>query len=187
MKLKLAGLTALLPVFTIPAALSAQAIDRRISLEARGGINVPTFDITDAAEAGPSFGAGIGVRVAPRVTLLGEADFGFHGGADLAAGGSGPDVNVYHFMGKVGFDVFRRDKWSILVNAGAGALTFDVDGGPSETYFAINVGAKIGYAVSPVVDLVLSPQGDIAFTDEAVLGTDNAWVWPFAVGLRFNF
>jgi hypothetical protein len=32
----------------------------------------------------------------------------------------------------------------------------------------------------------MSPQGDIAFTDEDVLGTDNAWVWPFSVGVRIN-
>lgn len=187
MKLKISGLLALGLVGLIPAALSAQTVDRRISFEARGGVNVPTFDITDAAKAGPSFGATLGLRVAPRVMLLGEADFGFHQGADLPLGGVGPDVNVYHFMGKVGFDVLKRDRWSILVNAGAGALAFDVDGGPNETYFAVNVGAKIGYAVTPVVDVVLSPQGDIAFTDEAVLGTDNSWVWPFAAGIRFHF
>ena len=33
----------------------------------------------------------------------------------------------------------------MIVNAGAGALTFDVDGAGSNTYPAINVGAEIAY------------------------------------------
>jgi hypothetical protein len=74
---------------------------------------------------------------------------------------------------------------SLLVNAGGGAMTFDVDGG-SNTYPAINVGAKIRYRFSPRLSLVLSPQGDIAFTDEDVLGTGDAWVWPFTAGLRLG-
>jgi hypothetical protein len=74
----------------------------------------------------------------------------------------------------------------VIVNAGAGALTFDVDGAGSSTYPAINVGAKIGYRLSPRVQLLLSPQGDIAFTDEEDVGTSNAWVWPFTAGVRIG-
>jgi len=66
------------------------------------------------------------------------------------------------------------------------AMTFDIDGAASHTYPAINVGAKIGYRVSPRVQLLLSPQGDIAFTKDAEVGTSNAWVWPFTVGLRIG-
>jgi len=32
--------------------------------------------------------------------------------------------------------------------------------------------------------LLLSPQGDIAFSKEDELGTNNAWVWPFTAGIR---
>lgn len=167
------------------SAQGAYGPDSRISLEARGTAAVPTFDIADAARTGPGFGLGVGVAVAPRVWLMADADFGFHSGQDL-----GPDVNVYHYMGKVGFDVLKpgSSRWSVLVNAGAGAMTFDIraPGAPSKTYFGINVGGKIGYALSDRVDLLISPQGDIAFTDAAVLGTDNAWVWPFAAGLRLR-
>jgi hypothetical protein len=74
----------------------------------------------------------------------------------------------------------------VILNAGAGALTFDVDGGEANTYPAINVGAKIGYQFTPRVALVLSPQGDIAFTDEDEVGTTNAWVWPFTAGIRIG-
>ncbi|HKK07246.1 MAG TPA: outer membrane beta-barrel protein [Gemmatimonadota bacterium] len=167
---------------------SAQGMGRAgppVSLELRGGVPVPTFDIADVAGAGPGFGVGVGVAVAPRVWLMADGDFGFHPGQD-----PGPDVNVYHYMGKVGYDLVPAgsSRWSLLVNAGAGAMTFDVraPGAPTKTYFGINVGAKIGYAVTDRLDLLLSPQGDIAFTDADVLGTDNAWVWPFAAGLRLR-
>jgi hypothetical protein len=52
------------------------------------------------------------------------------------------------------------------------------DGAGSNTYPAINVGAKIGNRLSPRVQLLLSPQGDIAMTDDQEVGTSNAWVWP---------
>ena len=158
-------------------------------LEARGGSSVPTFDISDVVDAGPSFGVGVGLRVAPRVWLMGDADFGFHSGSDLATGGSAPDVDVYHFMAKAGFELLRpgTSPWSVVVNLGAGALTFSPEGGDSKTYPAINAGAKIAYRFSPRFSAVLSPQGDIAFTDEDELGTTNAWVWPFTAGLRVNF
>jgi hypothetical protein len=37
------------------------------------------------------------------------------------------------------------------------------------------------------VDFLISPQGDIAFSDEAEVGTSNSWVWPFGVGLRIKY
>lgn len=172
-----------------PAVMVAQSETPNWWLEARGGSSVPTFDIADAVDAGPSFGAGVGVRVAPRVWLMGDVDFGFHPGADLAVGSSGPDVDVYHFMAKAGFELLQpgTSPWSVVVNLGAGVLNFRPEGSDSKTYPAINAGAKIGYRASPRITLLLSPQGDIAFTDEAELGTSNAWVWPFTAGLRVNF
>jgi hypothetical protein len=177
-----AGVTLL----TIPSPAQAQAEGRRVTIEARAGLNVPTFDISDAVDAGPSFGIGAAVQLRPRVYLLGDFDLGFHSGAGLPGGTSAPDVKVYHYMAKVGYQLLAEGSspWSVIVNAGAGAMTFDVDGAGSNTYPAINVGAKIGYRVSPRVSLLLSPQGDIAFTKDAEVGTTNAWVWPFTAGVR---
>jgi hypothetical protein len=172
-----------------PTLAVAQVEAPKWYLEARGGSTVPTFDIADAVDAGPSFGAGVGVRIAPRIWLMGDVDFGFHPGADLVAGTPGPDVDVYHFMAKAGVELLRpgTSPWSVVVNLGAGAVNFRPEGGEARTYPAINAGAKIGYQVSPRVTLLLSPQGDIAFTDEDELGTTNAWVWPFTAGARINF
>jgi hypothetical protein len=174
-------------LLALGAAASAEAQDapRRFTLEARGGFNVPTFDISDAVDAGPSIGAGLGYQLSPRLWLLGDVDLGFHSGAELG-GVEGPDVKVYHYMAKVGYAVVPEGSspWSVILNAGGGAMTFDVDGAGSNTYPAINVGAKIAYRLSPRVSFLLSPQGDIAFSDEDEIGTGNSWVWPFTAGFR---
>lgn len=178
----LAGVTLL----CLPPAAAAQGQAGRVTIEGRAGLNVPTFDIADAVDPGPSFGVGAAVQVRPRLYLLGDLDLGFHPGADLPGGAELADVKVYHYMAKVGYELLTpgSSPWSVIVNAGAGALTFDPDGAASRTYPAINVGAKIAYQLSPRVALLLSPQGDIAFTKDEELGTNNAWVWPFTAGVR---
>lgn len=172
----------------IAASANAQSTDRRTTLELRAGVNVPTFDIADAVDAGPGFGVGAGVKVSDKIWVLGDLDFGFHSGADLGGGVSGPDVKVYHYIAKIGYEVVppSASPWSVMVNAGAGALTFNPDGPGSNTYPAINVGAKIGYRLGTRTSLLLSPQGDIAFAKKDELGTSNAWVWPFTAGVRFE-
>jgi hypothetical protein len=93
-------------------------------------------------------------------------------------------------MAKIGYSLTgpRERGWEALVNLGAGAVTFDVEGAPkTNTYFAINAGAKIAYNFNRSVAFVLSPQGDIAFSKKDELTTSDAWVWPFTTGLRINF
>lgn len=178
-------LTAALAATAITFATTpATAQDRRFVLEARGGLNVPTFDIADVAKAGPSFGAGLSYRLSPRIWLIGDADFGTHN----PKLGAGDDIKVYHFIGKLGYDLTAGSdgRWSVILNAGAGAMIFDA-GSQSFTYPAINVGAKLAYQLTPQFSFVLSPQGDIAFGKEDEITTTNAWVWPFAAGLRVAF
>lgn len=173
------------------SSAEAQSSGRRISLDARGGVAVPTFDIADVADPGPSVGVGLRIPVSGRLSVLADADFGFHPGAEQPGGTDGPDVNVFHYMGKLAVNLLGENAgpWSFEVNAGAGAMTFDVDapGVDPYTYFAINAGARLGYTPSPYVTLFLSPQGDIAFSDENEVGTDNSWVWPFSAGVQVNF
>jgi len=180
--LTLAGLGAL----AFAAPLAAQQPARSFFVEGLGGAVVPTFDIADVAKTGAAFGAAVGYRLSPRWVLMGEFDYGMH--KDKATGSV--DIKTLHYIAKLGYSLTGpRDRgWDALVNLGAGAVSFDVQGAPKKyTYFAINAGAKLAYNFNRSVALVLSPQGDIAFSKKAELTTTNAWVWPFTAGLRVSF
>ena len=182
--MKFTLITATLTTLALGARLDAQ--ERRLFLEGRGGAVVPTFDVADVAKVGPSFGATVGYRVTPRIAVFGEFDYGMH--KDKATGSA--DINTLHYMGKLGYAVVRPEErgWEVIINLGAGAVSFDVEGAPKTyTYFAINAGAKIAYHLNRSVAVVLSPQGDIAFSKSDDLTTNNAWVWPFTAGLRVAF
>ena len=169
-----------------PGALVAQAQDFAINL--RGGINIPTFDITDVAESGPGFGLGVQFPLGDKFFARVNADFGTH---DVVGAGS-VDVKVNHFIGGIGLPIVESSddsRWRVSVNAGAGIMTFDVDGAAeSLSYFAINAGGEIEYVISDAVSLLLSPQGDIAFvdTDDGFTGS-TAWVWPVTAGAKIRF
>jgi hypothetical protein len=168
------------------AATPLAAQHKGFFLEGRGGAVVPTFDIADVAKIGPSFGATVGYRITPRLALFGEFDYGMH--HDKATGSA--DIKTLHYMGKVGYAFVTPAErgWEVMVNLGAGAVSFDVEGAPKTyTYFAINAGAKIAYHFNRSFAVVLSPQGDIAFSKTDDLTTNNVWVWPFTAGLRVAF
>jgi|tagenome__1003787_1003787.scaffolds.fasta_scaffold20970095_5 hypothetical protein len=164
----------------------AQGPGKRFFLEGLGGVVVPTFDIGDVAKTGGAVGAAVGYKLNNRWVVLGEFDYGKH--KDQAT--SSADINTLHYIAKVGYSLTgpKERGWEALVNLGAGAVTFDVEGAPENfTYFAINAGAKIAYNFNPSFAFVLSPQGDIALSDESELTTTNAWVWPVTAGLRVSF
>ena len=48
-----------------PTVLAAQ--ERSVAVSVRGGLNVPTFDITDIAETGPGFGFGFQAPLGERL------------------------------------------------------------------------------------------------------------------------
>ena len=183
--LALAGLAAL-ALGPVNRAASAQAPAPRFFAEGLAGAVVPTFDISDVAKTGGALGAAIGYRLNDRWTLIGEFDYGRH--KDKLT--SSADINTLHYIAKVGYSLTgpRERGWEALVNLGAGAVTFDVEGAPQNfTYFAINAGAKLAYNFNRSVAFVLSPQGDIAFSDDAEVATNNSWVWPVTAGLRVSF
>lgn len=180
-------LAAIAALALAPAApVAAQQPSPRFFIEGLGGAVVPTFDIADVAKTGGAFGAAVGYRLDPRWVLMGEFDYGMH--KDKATGTA--DINTAHYIAKIGYVLSepRERGWNALVNLGAGAVSFDVQGAPKTfTYFAINAGAKLTYSFNRSFALVVSPQGDIAFSKKSELTTTNAWVWPFTAGLRVNF
>jgi len=177
----------LLAVALTAGSVQAQTAEKPWSVEGLAGAAVPTFDITDLADPGFVAGAAVGYMASDRVLGMVEVDFGSHDGAN-----GGPTVKVNHYMAKAGYRVFlsESEKWRIFVNLGLGAMTFDADvpGADANTYFAINAGAKIYYAINETFNIVISPQGDIAFTDKNDGFTGStAWVWPITAGLAVRF
>jgi hypothetical protein len=175
-----------LATLALGAPLAAQQSAPPLFFEARGGVVAPTFDIADVAQTGGALGATIGYQLDPRWVLMGEFDYGMH--HDEPTGNV--DIKTLHYMAKLGYSLTgpRERGWEAAVNLGAGAVGFDVEGAPgTNTYFAINAGAKLIYNFNRSVGFVLSPQGDIAFSKKSELTTDNAWVWPVTAGLRVRF
>jgi hypothetical protein len=174
-------------VLTLATGASAQRAERSWHVEGLAGAAVPTFDITDLAKTGGVVAGAVGYQATDRVLALLEFDWGKHGGKN-----GGPNIAVLHYMAKAGYAVYQTadGKLKVFVNAGVGAVSFDPDvsGADTNTYFAINAGAKAYYMLSPALSLVLSPQGDIAFVskDDGFTGS-TAWVWPFTVGLSVSF
>lgn len=163
----------------------AQDSAPKLFIEGLAGAAVPTFDIADIATTGGAFGATIGYRLSPRWVLMGEFDYGMHKDKPTEA----VDINTTHLIGKLGYVVSpaTAGKWEVILNLGAGVVNFDVDGAEGNSYFAINAGAKVAYSFNRSLALVLSPQGDIAFTKENELSTSSAWVWPVTAGFRISF
>ncbi|HTY06329.1 MAG TPA: outer membrane beta-barrel protein [Gemmatimonadales bacterium] len=177
---------AALAVAAVLVARPAQAQNQTpaVFVEGLGGAAVPTFDIANTAKIGPMFGAAVGYVLDPRWVVMGEFDYGSH--KDKATGTV--TINTLHYIAKLGYSLTgpKERGWEALVNLGAGAVGFKV-AGTTKTYFAINAGAKITYNINRNIGIVISPQGDIAFTKKADLNTTNAWVWPVSAGLRVRF
>jgi hypothetical protein len=179
------ALAAALAGITQSAAAQLPAANR-FFVEGLGGAVVPTFDISDVAKTGWALGGTVGYRLNDRWQIMGEFDYGRH--KDELTGDV--NINTLHYIGKVGYSLTgpKEKGWEAAVNLGAGAATFDVQNAPQNfTYFAINAGAKITYNFNPRLAFVLSPQGDIAFSDEAEVSTNNSWVWPVTAGIRASF
>lgn len=178
--LALVSITGLLAAGTV----AAQEPARRLFLEARAGVVVPTFDIADVATTGTAFGGTVGYRM-NRWVLMGEFDYGMHQDEPTET----VDISTLHFVAKLGYAVVpATDRGlEVILNLGAGFVRFGVDGGESFTYPAINAGAKIAYNLGPSFALVFSPQGDIAISSEDEVGSSTAWVWPVTAGLRVRF
>ncbi|HLS48208.1 MAG TPA: hypothetical protein VK012_06785 [Gemmatimonadales bacterium] len=170
----------------LAAQLDGAAPASRAFVEARVGGAIPTFDIADVADMGLDLGATIGYHLAPNWVLMGAFDYGMH--KDEPTGDI--DIKTMHFIGAVGYSLTgpRERGWEAAINLGGGIMRIDSDAAADvHTYPAINAGAKIAYNVNRAVAVVLSPQGNIAFSDEAEVGTSNSWVWPVTAGVRVKF
>lgn len=166
-------------------ALPAQGLaqDRSLSFEARAGAAVPTFDIADAAKTGWLVGGGVNVPLNDRWGIRAGIDAGFH---DAEASDEVTITTLHYIAGLEYRYLPPGSRWMVSANAGAGAMTIDIEDVDSFTYPAINVGGRVGYAVADRATVFASAQGDIAFSDEEEVGSGEAWVWPFSVGVEIT-
>lgn len=196
---------------------AAQAADQPWVVEGRGGISVPAGDLADVFDVGPTFGGGVGYKVHPRVTLRVDGDVGILSGSDeLATAAEAPDTRLWHYNGGVEVELTQpgASRWDVTANLAGGGTTFSSDDfepavtNPvtgetvtdfSETYFTANGGLKIGYDVTPSVNVFAGGQWYLAFTDEedtAVFSAlspseidafDTASEIPITAGVRVKF
>ena len=153
MKGILSGAT-VLAALALAGSASAQGpveIATPISLEARGGIAVPSGDFADLADNAFGFGGSVHVQVAPRVSLYGgysQTEFDLE---PLSADGTdrGWEAGARIAFPGVGFSPWVRG--GLLVHdfdVDAGAVEFDTD---EEVGF--EVGAGVAFPLGPRVSV----------------------------------
>lgn len=161
----------------------AQGTDRGSpwSIEARGGISVPTGDLADLPidDVGPSVGGGLRYSLHPQIALRVDGDYETFSGEDAEGGTTAaPDVSFWHYNAGLEARLFDpgSSAWNVTANVGAGATTWDTDAfstpggttsdGLSETYFTANGGLEASYGASDDVRLILGGQWHLQFADE---------------------
>ncbi len=218
MKNELRTLSALAIMFLMGAGLAsptwAQGMseDPAWTLDARGGISVPAGDLADLPidDVGPSFGAGVGYHLTPRLALRADGDVELFSGESEGGTVGAPDINLWHYNAGVDFELTRpgAGPWDVTVNVAGGATTWDTDSFSagtgatqelSETYFTANGGLRAGYDLNRSVSVFLGGQWYLQFTDEedtqalASLtpelseGFDSASSIPLYAGLSVKF
>lgn len=175
------------------------------SINARAGVAVPTGSVADVAKAGFDWGFGLQYTLG-RVELGANFDLSKHNLKDevrTALDSPNSKVDVMHYIASFGYHFVRPQPtgFRFSANLGAGAMSFKVKDGPAletETAFAINAGAQIGYGFSPNFEIFANLQGDIGFIDKdngnvfgpltelGLYDGSSAWVWPLTAGLKIR-
>ena len=213
----IAGVLALLAWSPAQAQMNGEDAVGTWTVEGRGGVGLPMADLSDVADLGPAFGAGVAYRVHPRVRVRADGDLEFFSGADVAAGGTPvPDVTAWHFSGGAEVDVLppaRRLGLSVHVGGGAtvydteafaepvfNPLTDDPEADFNATYATVTGGLNVSYPVTRRVDAFVGGQVYYSFADEedtaifsaftpavSEQGFDKAWSIPLRAGIRASF
>ena len=210
-----AGVTAL-ALIAAPAALSAQDAST-VSVDARGGVEIPVSDMADVADFGSTMGASVRYRVHPRVDVRVDGELGLLSGLD-EGGAATPDVELWRAMGGANVRILGAASPVDISAHVLGGLTsynteifpqvvFDPGTGEAvgdfaETYPTVAGGLEAAYPVFSSIDL----SGDLfvrgswtmMFTDDAETdifseirpgagGFDQATTVPVTLGLKLGF
>lgn len=166
----------------LPGQMEAQ--ETGASVEAWGGIAVPTSNLSDFQKVGPSFGLGVEYLISDHVFVRASGAADLHSGKaasemDGPPGGlAAPDMTLFHYTGGFGVNLVPRDasNWTIALSLEGGATSVTTDDFPSgatqpngsdfsETYFALSPGLRIGYLFGGRYGFFVRSQPHFAFTD----------------------
>lgn len=155
-----------------PTDLLAQAPDRTVQVDARGGIAAPLGDTRSIWETGFHVGLGVTYWLGPHFGLNADGSLDGLSGSDagdLSGPFDAPDTRFWRYTGGVVARAFAPDetRWRLDFRVGGGAATIAADDFSaedevpgdfpepdieimdfSETYAAVNGGVTLGYQFS---------------------------------------
>lgn len=168
------------------AAAPAQAQDDAVELDFRGGVNVPSGDMSDLFDTSVTFGMGLNIPVFTRTDLRIRGSADLLKGADIESGiGSGREVaslDLVHFQAGPSFNLIEAGRTGgFTVDAFAlggvtvassedeqysgpagGALIVDL----STAWPSATGGVQLGYQATERVNFFVQGNADVIFADE---------------------
>lgn len=191
-------------------ALTGQTVsaqeDARISVDPRAGLEFPTGGLAEIHTYGFTGGLGVAFEIHPHINLRGDFDMGI---LNEKSGIPTPPLTVLHFNAGLEFDFpppnYQEFPLTFRWNIGAGGTSLsgdetfpgaqDVDF--SQTYPSINSGVKIGYEVTPTVELFAGGALHLIFAEKSESAElyknttrepfGNTWSAPVTLGLKASF
>jgi len=204
-------------LLALPGAGRAQTQDATVSVQAQGGLGIPLGTLDDLNDLGGAFGGTLVWHFHPNWGLRGDVDFIKLNEGETEGGLLiGPPVDMMFLGGGIEVN-FSPPKYQDLpftfgANLGVGSMSYDVDetfrashpaGAIDASYLAFNGGGRVGYQLTPMLNLFVQAQVYVVLFDEAdsqpyvtwVNGQgltgletfDTLWVLPVTGGVRLSF
>ncbi|MFO7589102.1 MAG: outer membrane beta-barrel protein [Gemmatimonadota bacterium] len=203
-------------LLALPATGRAQ-VERQFSVDLYAGVGIPLETLEDITDIGGAFGGTLAWHFHPNWAVRGDVDFIKLNEAE-AEGGIliGPPIDMVYLGGGVevnfGPPKYQDLPFTFAANLGAGAMMLKVDdtfnashpaGAIDQSYLAFNGGARLGYRLTPYLNLFV--QGQLYFilfdeadslawvswaNDQGLTGLDSfdtLWVLPITGGVRISF
>jgi len=200
----------MLAVVGLLLAGSTAARAQGTGFDAGVGIAIPTAELADTWQVGPSFGLGVAAAVSDRVRLRVDGELADNAGSTFENGRSAPDLTTFRYTGGVELR-FTRERvpdWYTVLGVGAGGasvstdmfpLTDDETGDFDATYFTAYGSLRVGYRVSRHVGFSLrtrlyltamdetDSQDFVVLSDGEVDGFSTQWTVPVQLRTEITF
>lgn len=214
---RMAGQACLAGALLLATVGGVEGQEDRYHLDIRGGLAFPADELKDLYDTGATFGLGVHYRLDDRWTFRVDGDIELYARNNLASPTDrdvpqSPELRLWHYNAGLEYRLYSDadDRWSVHVNAGAGATTVDTEefstgsssgtsfaGQVDQTYFSLNGGLHIDIPVSDNVSIGLGGQAYFTAFDEedsaplAALSNevepfDVMWTFPISASLRWK-